>query len=151
MTVYQSSIESGRIISISEFGTRMKTNLFLRKYLPDARKTKKMQDFIRHKQMLCEEHLLKIFLVVLWMNTKFGKASHHSKEKIGPTTIQSALSKNSPIKTRCSQKEEYSIYSIKTQFWNTFSWEKNHHDATRKWSRTSRKSPWSDKTVENKN
>ena len=49
MTVYQSSIDSGRILSISEFRTRMKTDLFVRKYIPDASKTKKMQDFIRHK------------------------------------------------------------------------------------------------------
>lgn len=49
MTVFESSVELGRILTIAEFRNRMRTDLFLRKYLPNAEKTKKMQDFIRHK------------------------------------------------------------------------------------------------------
>lgn len=49
MTLFQTSVELGRILTITEFRNRMRTDLLLRKYLPNAEKTKKMQDFIRHK------------------------------------------------------------------------------------------------------
>lgn len=48
-TVFQTSVEVGRILTIAEFRNRMRADLFLRKYIPNAEKTKKMQDFIRHK------------------------------------------------------------------------------------------------------
>ena len=48
-TVFQLNIESGRVMPIAEFRAKMKTDLFLRKHLLDAHKTKKMQDFGRHK------------------------------------------------------------------------------------------------------